>query len=121
MIRKLFKGLWLLGLCTGFFAGGAHAQDAAPTAIIEKFHGALIDSMKQGKALGFEGRRAKLDPVVKATFDIPTMARISTGAAAWAKMSDADKAAIIAAFGDWTTASYAGNFSAFDGERFTTK
>jgi phospholipid transport system substrate-binding protein len=100
--------------------GGAQAAEPQ-TATIERFHAALIDNMKNGKALGFEGRRAKLAPIVKETFDIPTMARISTGAAAWAKMSDADKAEITEAFGHWTTASYAGNFSTWNGESFVTK
>lgn len=120
MFRRIFMGVLLLGL-SGLLAPGSGEAAEPQTAIIERFHGALVDNMKNGKALGFEGRRAKLAPVVSETFDIPTMARISTGAAAWAKMSEADKAAIIEAFGNWTTASYAGNFSAFDGESFVTK
>lgn len=120
MIRRLFGTLWLLSLAVAFTVGSAHAQDAAPTAVVEKFHNALIDAMKQGKTLGFDGRMAKLAPLVDQTFDIPAMARISTGAA-WQKMSEAERADVTKAFGDWTAASYAGNFSSFDGEKFTTK
>lgn len=120
MILRLFMGVWLLGLGSLFTLGSARAAEPQ-TATIERFHAALIDNMKNGKALGFEGRRAKLEPIIKETFDIPTMARISTGAAAWTKLSDADKAAITDGFAKWTTASYAGNFSAFDGESFVTK
>jgi len=120
MILSLFMRMWLLGL-VAFFALGPVQAAEPQTASIERFHAALIDNMKNGKALGFEGRRAKLEPIIKETFDIPTMARISTGAAAWANLSDADKAAITEAFAKWTTASYAGNFSAFDGESFVTK
>ena len=123
MIRRFFTAMWLLGLATfmslGFTVESAHAQDA-PTAVVEKFHGALIDAMKQGKQIGFDGRAAKLSPVVAETFDIPSMARISTGAA-WQKMSEAERADVTKAFGAWTTASYAGNFSAFNGESFVTK
>lgn len=120
MIRRLFKALWLFGLVAGFMGSSAHAQDAAPTAVVEKFHTALIDAMKQGKALGFDGRMAKLSPLVMETFDIPAMARISTGAA-WQKMSETERAEVTKAFGDWTAATYAGNFSSFDGEAFSTQ
>lgn len=120
MIRFLFRTLWLFGLVATFTVGSAHAQDAAPTAVVEKFHRALIDAMKQGKALGFDGRMAKLSPLVTETFDIPAMARISTGAA-WQKMSETERTEVTKAFGDWTAATYAGNFSSFDGEAFSTQ
>jgi len=123
VVRNLFMRVLLLGVVAmlGLASGAARAQDAAPTAVVEKFHSTIIANMKDGKTLGFDGRVAKLKPVIAETFDIPTMARISTGAAAWAKMSDADKASIIDAFGAWTTASYAGNFKAWNGETFETK
>ena len=121
MIARLFRSLWLLGLVMGLTYGSvARAQDTAPTAAVEKLHRALLDTMKKGKDLGFEGRRAKLDPVIVETFDIPTMARISSGAA-WGKMTDAEHADVIKSFSDWTVATYAGNFSEFDGETFATK
>jgi phospholipid transport system substrate-binding protein len=126
MFRGRFARFWLFVLIAGGLGAAVagpsavRAQDASPTAVIERFHATLIDAMKKGKELGFEGRRAMLEPVVKDTFDLESMARISTGGA-WAKMSDADHAGIIAAFTDWTIASYAGNFNAYDGETFVTK
>jgi phospholipid transport system substrate-binding protein len=124
MFRNLFIGLCLLtvGLAPVIqVSNPALAQDAAtPTAVVERFHATLIDNMKQGKTLGFEGRRAKLDPVVKSAFDLQAMARISTGAG-WQKMNDAEKADVLAAFTTWTVANYAGNFAEYDGEKFETK
>ncbi len=130
MFRGLLMRLWLLGplVMCGLvvspkgvtFSSVMAAEDTAPTATVEKLHGALIDSMKKGKALGFAGRVSKIDPIVAETFDIAAMARISTGGA-WAKMSDAEHADITKAFSDWTVATYAGNFAEFDGESFTTK
>jgi phospholipid transport system substrate-binding protein len=122
MVRSLFMGLWLLGL--GILTLGSPpgaAQDvASPTTVVERVHATLIDNMKQGKALGFEGRRAKLEPVVKASFDLPAMARISTGGG-WQKMSEAERADVVAAFTAWTVANYAGNFAEYGGETFETK
>jgi phospholipid transport system substrate-binding protein len=123
MIRSLFMGLWLLGL--GFLSlasTSGYAQDAAsPTSVVERFHATLTDNMKQGKALGFEGRRAKLEPVVKATFDLVGMSRISTGGG-WQKLGEAERAEVVAAFTAWTVANYAGNFAEDDGSlKFETK
>src|SRR6187551_1782865 len=103
MFRRVLMVLWLFGLC----AGPAQAADpAAPAAAVERFHGALLANMKEGKALGFEGRKQRLDPVIRETFDLPAMARVSTGVA-WQKLSEADRTRIIAAFTDWTVATYA--------------
>ncbi|MBY0511907.1 MAG: ABC transporter substrate-binding protein [Rhodospirillaceae bacterium] len=122
MARSLFMGLWLLGLgaLTLGSSPGWTEELASPTSVVERVHATLIDNMKQGKALGFEGRRAKLEPVVKASFDLAAMARISTGGG-WQKMSESERADVISAFTAWTVANYAGNFAAFDGEKFETK
>lgn len=124
MVRSVFLKA-VGGLAAVIFSlglgGVAFAQDATlATAVVERFHNSLIDGMKKGKELGFAGRRAKLEPVVKETFDAEAMARISTGSA-WSKMSDAEHAEIVAAFTTWTVAGYAGNFAAYDGETFVTK
>ncbi len=118
MFRSLFMGLWFFGLVAG--AGAPVLAEDSPTAVVERLHATLLDNMKNGKALGFEGRRAKLDPVVKEAFDLESMTRISTGAG-WQKMPQTDQANVIKAFSDWTVASYAGNFDDFSGETFTTK
>ena len=99
--------------------GPAQAADS-PTAVVEKLHGALLQSMKGGAKMGFAGRKAVLDPVVREAYDLPAMARVATGTA-WAKMSDDEKKAVADAFADWTVATYASQFKAFDGETFTTK
>ena len=114
------KALAILGLL-GLGATPAHAADTAPAgAAVERFHGVLLANMKDGKALGFEGRKQKLEPVIKNTFDLPAMARVSTSAA-WTKMPEDERAKVVAAFTDWTVASYAANFKEWDGEAFVTK
>ena len=125
MFRRLLMGVRVLGLWAVVALGAAPVSAAAPevmspVAAAEYLHAVLIDNMKKGRELGFDGRRAKLEPVVKEVFDMPAMARISTGAA-WQKMSEAERAEIIAAFTAWTVANYAGNFSAWNGETFVTK
>jgi phospholipid transport system substrate-binding protein len=122
MAAKLFKPVWLLSLVALFFTVPAFADTdaASPTGVVERLHAALLDSMKSGKTANVDERRKRLDPVIKDTFDLNSMARVSTGVA-WQKMSEDDRARILAAFTDWTVASYASNFKEWDGDTFKTK
>jgi phospholipid transport system substrate-binding protein len=87
---------------------------------VEKLHGALLQVMKEGPKLGFEGRRKVLDPVVRETFDLKTMARVATGSG-WSKLTEADQTRIVDTFSKFSVANYASQFKAYDGEKFTTK
>src|SRR4029077_5433834 len=65
-------------------------------------------------------RKQKLESVIKDTFDLSAMARVSTGGA-WLKMPEDERAQVVAAFSEWTVASYAASFKDWDGEAFVTK
>ena len=109
----------LLGGLSLISAGGALAAQSDPAAArIESFDSSLLDVMKGGSALGAKGRFHKLAPVVDSTFDIPLMTRVAVGST-WTTMSEADRAALIKGFARLSAASYAHNFDAFGGERFT--
>ena len=95
------------------------SADATATATVERLHAALIAVMKEGKALGYEGRRQRLDPVIRAAYDLPLMTEIVMGSA-WKSLSPGDRSAIVAAFSDWTIANYASRFDGWDGEAFVT-
>ncbi len=90
-----------------------------PTATVERLHTALIGVMKEAETLGFEGRRQRLDPLIRTSFDLPFMAQIVMGPA-WRSLSAGDQEAIVAAFSDWTVANYASQFDGWDGEQFAT-
>lgn len=117
MFRKVLMVLWLFGLSA---APVLAADGGAATAAVERLHGALLANMKEGKTLGFDGRKQRLEAVIKDTFDLPAMARVSTGGA-WLKMPEDERAQVVAAFAEWTVANYAANFKEWDGEAFVTK
>ncbi|MBA3812337.1 MAG: ABC transporter substrate-binding protein [Caulobacteraceae bacterium] len=101
-----------------FAAPAARAVPADPAAArVEAFDQSLLETMKQGEALGPKGRYRKLVPVVEGAFDLPTMTRFAVGPA-WATMSAADRQALVTAFSRLSVASYAHNFDHFAGERF---
>jgi phospholipid transport system substrate-binding protein len=108
--------LSLIALCLGLFVHAAAAADPSVSRV-EKFHDVLLAAMKQGAALGAEGRFEKLEPEIDAAFDLPAMTKFTVGPA-WAKMSDDDRKSLIAAFRRMTIASYAHNFDSFSGQKF---
>lgn len=109
----------VLLLSAAAFAAPALAADQ-PQAQVSAFDSTLVSVMKNGKSLGFQGRYAQLKPAVEQTLDIPTMARIAVGQA-WIGMSEAQRDSIVQAFTRLTVASYARNFSGYNGERFTVE
>src|SRR5690606_27479760 len=84
----------------------ALAQAGGPTAVVEGFHAVLLEVMRNAQRLGPRGREQRLRPAMQAAFDLPAMARIAVGPA-WTRMSQAQQAAIVEAFADWSVASYA--------------
>ena len=108
--------LSLLAFCFALLASPAFAADRA-VALIEKFHDALLNVMKQGPALGAQGRYKKLEPAIDAAFDLATMTKFTVGPA-WTKMTDDEHKALIVAFRRMTVASYARNFNSFKGQKF---
>jgi phospholipid transport system substrate-binding protein len=107
-----------LALCLGA-APLVRAADPDPAiGQVEGLDSALLAAMKEGPSLGVKGRFHKLQPAVERAFNMPAMAQFTVGPA-WAKFSDADKAAVIAAFTRYSVASYASNFDSFSGQTFT--
>jgi phospholipid transport system substrate-binding protein len=98
-------------------ASPAQAATDPAASQVESFYGVLLDTMKQGPSLGVKGRFHKLSPAVERAFDLPTMARFAVGPA-WNGFSAAQQRSVIDAFTQLSVASYAHNFSKFDGERF---
>ena len=66
----------------------AHAAPASGGDTVRGLYDALLNTMKNGRTLGQSGRFAKLDPVIRRSFDIAEMARLSLGRA-WTGLSDA--------------------------------
>ena len=98
-------------------ASGAHAQHADAAARIKTFYAALLETMKDAKRLGVEGRYKKLAPAVNAAFDLPAMTRIAVGPS-WNSFTPEQQAAVTAGFTRMTVATYASRFDGYDGERF---
>lgn len=89
---------------------------AEPAQIIEHFYARLLEVMKAGPDMGFQGRFDALAPVVDQTFDLRGMTRLAVGA----RLPPEDFDRVVEAFRRYTIANYASHFRTWDGERFET-
>lgn len=109
------------GVALGAVAGLpllAHGQAAAePAARVQVFYDALLDIMKRGPELGFDGRYEVLQPVLNDVFDVPTMCRIAIGPD-WTKMPGDKKGALLQVFDRYIVTTYAARFKNFTNQKF---
>lgn len=113
-LRALLPSLLLLVLLPG--AARAAEDPAAP---VERLHAALLDVMQHADALGFEGRRERLDPVIRSVFDLPFISRIALGRH-WGELSEDQRARMLDAFTRYTVSTYASRFDGWSGQAFHT-
>lgn len=106
----------VVAAAVGPVANAAAASDPAADRV-EAFNKALLDTMKQGKTLGAQGRFRKLQPAVEQAFDLPTMTRVAVGPS-WSTLSPADQARLTTAFTRMSVATWAHNFDDYGGETF---
>ena len=72
--------------------------------------------MKNGHTLGESGRFVQLEPVIRRTFDVATMARLSVGPS-WAGLTEAQRQQITESFGRYISAIYADRFDSYAGQK----
>jgi len=85
--------------------------------IVLEFQNQLLDTMKQGKSLGYKGRYKKLESIVVGSHDLTKIARIVVGKE-WKKFSDEQKLKLTDIFSRLSIATYAHNFKSYSGESF---
>jgi phospholipid transport system substrate-binding protein len=125
MKRTIFSMIGLVCLAllivptarTGWSSTEAEKPAADGREVVEKLQSALLDAMKDGPRLGFKGRHDFLDPVIRSSFDLPLIARISVGRY-WSDFTEDQKAAMVGRFSELSVATYASRFDKFSGETF---
>ncbi len=105
-------------LATAPFALAVEAV-GQPGAVVNNLDQSLIDVMQQAKQLGYNGRYAKLEPVLRQAFDIRYMTQLAVGPG-WSSLNADQQDRLSDAFGKFITATYARRFDGYSGERFET-
>jgi phospholipid transport system substrate-binding protein len=97
--------------------GLAAASATEPTGVVQSLYDTLLDTMKHGPELGFDGRYQKLEPAIHQAFDVATMCKIAIGPA-WTSMPTDKKNALLVAFDKYLVSTYASRFKKFSGQEF---
>jgi phospholipid transport system substrate-binding protein len=114
------RSLILLGGITALaLPRAARAADpgAASVQVIRSFYDVLLGVMKDGPRIGFAGRRDRLAPAIRQTFNFPLMTRLMVGPQ-WATLTPDQQQQLVAAFGAFSIATYANRFDDYSGESF---
>ena len=115
--RKPVRFGFLLAAWLIFPLSEAPATTGAPTDVVRNFYGVLLDIMQHAAPLGPKGRYQKLEPVVRGTFDVPFMARLSVGPT-WRSLTAEQKRRAVQAYSRYIAAIYASRFDDYAGEKF---
>jgi phospholipid transport system substrate-binding protein len=83
---------------------------------VQGLYDALLSTLKSGKALGQSGRFTQLEPVIRHSFDIAAMARLSVGPT-WASLTEAQRRQLSESFGRYMSAIYADRFDSYGGQK----
>jgi phospholipid transport system substrate-binding protein len=93
------------------FAASASGSDT-----VQGLYDTLLSTMKNGRTLGQSGRFVQVEPVVRRSFDIASMARLSVGPS-WATMSESQRQQVTDGFARYISAIYADRFDSYSGQK----
>jgi phospholipid transport system substrate-binding protein len=104
------------GLGLSMLSYPVHAAPSSGGDTVQGLYDALLDTMKNGRTLGQSGRFTQLAPVIRRSFDIASMARLSVGSF-WAGLTEAQRQQVNESFGRYISAIYADRFHSYDGQK----
>lgn len=108
--------MWLMMLPISLVGSASAAE--APEQVIQKLQSSLIQVMREGPQLGYEGRYKVLTPVIDQSHDIELIIKTILGATYWAQLDTDQKNLVIDTFRQLSIATYAGRFTQHEGEQF---
>jgi phospholipid transport system substrate-binding protein len=114
--RVLATGFAALLATSALLSERAAAVTASGTETVRHFYDTLLTTMQNGERLGQKGRYAKLEPVIRQTFDVSFMARLAVGPA-WSGLTAVQQQQLTDAFERYIAATYADRFDSYAGEK----
>jgi phospholipid transport system substrate-binding protein len=113
---RLCKALaFAAGIAVSTFSYNAYAL-AGGSGTVQGLYDALLSTMKNGRTLGESGRFGQLAPVIRSSFDVASMARLSVGPS-WTALSDAQRQEVTDSYGRYISAIYADRFDSYHAQK----
>ena len=114
---RIWKAVALAaGIGLAMLSYPVRAAPASGGDTVQGLYDTLLGTMKNGRILGQSGRFTQIEPVIRRTFDIPSMTRLSVGAS-WAGLSEAQRQQLTESFGRYISAIYADRFDSYAGQQ----
>jgi phospholipid transport system substrate-binding protein len=104
------------GLGLSMLSYPLHAAPAGSGDTVRGLYDALLSTMKNGRILGQSGRFTQLEPVIRRSFDIASMARLSVGPS-WTGLTEAQRQQMTESYGRYISAIYADRFDSYAGQK----
>jgi phospholipid transport system substrate-binding protein len=104
------------GLGLSMLSYPLHAAPSTGGETVEGLYDALLNTMKNGRILGQSGRFTQLEPVIRRSFDIASMARLSVGPS-WTSLTEAQRQHMTESYGRYISAIYADRFDSYAGQK----
>ncbi len=114
---------WMLILVMQFAVAEAIATDTesesvSPDQVVHNLQTSLLQAMREGEQLDYQGRFEYLSPVINQTHDIDLIIKTILGATLWFEMDAEQQTLLTDTFQKLSVATYAGRFFKYDGEQF---
>ena len=93
------------------------AAPASGGETVQGLYDALLNTMKNARSLGQSGRFTQLAPVIRRSFDVASMARLSVGPS-WSSLTDGQRQQMTESYGRYISAIYADRFDGYAGQKF---
>ncbi|MBV8089027.1 MAG: ABC transporter substrate-binding protein [Alphaproteobacteria bacterium] len=106
-----------VGLGIGLVSYPVFAAPASGGETVQGLYDALLNTMKNARALGQSGRFTQIAPVIRRSFEIASMARLSVGPS-WSSLTDAQRQRMTESYGRYIAAIYADRFDGYAGQKF---
>ena len=103
------------GLGLSILSHPLHAAPASGGDTVQGLYDALLSTMKNGRILGQSGRFTQLEPVIRRSFDVAAMARLSVGPS-WASLTEGQRQQMTESYGRYISAIYADRFDSYSGQ-----
>jgi phospholipid transport system substrate-binding protein len=109
--------LGMVLMSVSLFAVAAEPAAGSPGAVVAKLNAALVEVMKDAKALGYQGRYDVLAPVMLATHDFESISKLAVSKY-WKTLDEGQRSTLVKKLIEFSIANYAAQFDSYNGEEF---